>query len=91
VIVLNADGSPGVNIHVCLLRGKHANRFPLLHETWESLASAGDRGFLLLVEKDTCRMLRFAGVVASGQSFPSAYMVKLPDGLVLTDVQIQKK
>lgn len=81
VMVTGADGAGGVVFHVLLHRPGRERNLPVLHETWETLLSAGSNAYLLVVEAERRLLVPFGRIVRDGASFPSAYMLHLPPDL----------
>jgi hypothetical protein len=82
LMVSNEDGTVTRVVHVLLQRSGKARTLPVLHETWQTLITAGPNASLLIVHGDRHVLVPFGRVVRDGATYPSAYMVRLPDGLL---------
>ena len=82
LMVTDADSSVGKAIHVIQCGGDRQPRFPVRHETWEMLLSVGTHAYMLLVTQERRRLVPFSRIARDASTFPSAYMVQLPDDLL---------
>lgn len=82
LMVSDADGAVSQAIHVLLQRPGKARTLPVMHETWKTLIEAGTKASLLIVHGDGHVLIPFSRIVRDGATYPSAYMVRLPDGLL---------